>query len=96
MVVILLSNKEDDYSAVRACITRQIHSMVFPELHGFPETPLEDTDSVRRYLTHWDIPSIPQIRKICDTVSDALERQLGRVVDLKLVILLIVLIALSE
>jgi hypothetical protein len=36
------------------------------------------------------------IRKICDTVSDAVARQLGRVVDLKLVILLIVLIALSE
>ena len=75
MVVILLSSKEDDYSAVRACITRHSNSIVSAP-SGISRNTLA-------------------IRKICGTVSDAVARQLGRVVDLKLVILL-VLIALSE
>jgi hypothetical protein len=33
MVIILLSSKEDDYSAVRACITKQRNFMVSPEHH---------------------------------------------------------------
>ena len=76
MVVILLSSKEDDYSAGRACITRHRNSMVSAP-SGISRNTLA-------------------IRKICGTVSDAVARQLGRVVDLKLVIMFIVLIALSE